>query len=369
VSTTCLTCRHLNGCEILRDSKGIFILERIITEDSDRNCSDYIPVGERETAVRSVLANKFGIGALRGINKLHQMVLEDEELESMEESVDFESLIKEGMTTEERKDQLRFETDDAGDTKLDKDGNPKPRLTFTLRKYATDPEGPVREPPDKVLFWTAEQLITVIVKAELEEGLLIKSSKSKKSKASKTSTKKKEESDMAAKKVKRRVIVRGKGKGAVPRKAGGEGAEEKGGKVASPPTGKRKRRSKKAKEAAEEKPQVEETTEAPAFDVEALKEEIVGDLKMHIDKKLEEAVNAIEANLDAFRQRNSENLTSLHDVLLGFVNDKMNELVIQIAGTDEELEEFEPMDVEEKLLWPDETTIDSYLDSGEDEGE
>jgi hypothetical protein len=71
-------------------------------------------------------------------------------------------------------------TDDAGNLLLDDNEEKIPRLSYDLRKYATDPNGPVQAKETVVLFWTPAQLVKEILDAEKEAGIIVSPQEKKK---------------------------------------------------------------------------------------------------------------------------------------------------------------------------------------------
>lgn len=205
MTTYCITCANLPGCRLVQSADGVCDIDLLITEDRPVHCSDWSSLDSMDLRVRATIFENCGIGGLRAINQAPEILRGQQEDEDMSEVPDFINMITEGMTLDEREHQLRFE---------ETEGEPLPRNSFPLRKYASDPEGPLAKPTDVVMFWSVKQLIQAILKAEFEAGWITKP---------KVTRRKKE--DMATKKItiRKPTSVKSKGKASkVPAKAGGK---------------------------------------------------------------------------------------------------------------------------------------------------
>jgi hypothetical protein len=120
--------------------------------------------------VRLRVLEDFGLGALDAVHALPRpKIMEQEDTVA----VDFARMAGKGVTYTERAAQLRYMTNDNGELLLDDNGQKIPRLTYELRKYATDPNGPVKAKETVVLFWTPAQLVKEILEAEKNSGTVI----------------------------------------------------------------------------------------------------------------------------------------------------------------------------------------------------
>lgn len=337
----CITCRNLNGCDFLKVSKrGMFDEGAVITPDNYRECPLWAPVGGRELLNRESAYAIAGMSALKGIHQIRTLILEDnpEEVNVAEDyTTMLQGYLREGMTRSEREEQLRYTTDEDGNVQLTEDGEKLIRDSFSLRKYAIDPEGPVGESPDRTMFWSTDQLITAILDAEVAAELIVDDKKSKKKKTSGAKSAKKEET-MA------KVSLRGgpKGKKAPGKNNVGKAAAKS--KTAKPATG-----GKKSKVEGLD----EETPAVAAGLTQEDKEEIAAMVVEQVSSELKSAVQEIMQNIDYSRERENLRLTALHDVIMKLI--------------------LTPDDFsEETLLVASEETIDAYLEdmegaeSGED---
>jgi hypothetical protein len=217
---------------------------------------------------------------------------EDEDMTA--EVPDFAGMIHEGMTNLERDHQLRFEQAESGDE--------FPRNSFPLRRYASDPDGPLAKTPDVVMFWSVDQLIKELIKSEIEAGWITKAKKPKK----------KKEEPMG------RTILINKASGG-PKLGGGSKAPGKalGGKVASPATAK-----KKAPKKAAPAPKAPSNGHADPTDLLELVAQALGPILEEItalrqeNAALSEAIEAVSAKVSATSERSTKVTTVLHDILI-----------------------------------------------------
>lgn len=88
----------------------------------------------------------------------------------MSEVADFANLIRDGMSVEERLEQLQYETEDDGTFAKDPEGNFIPRGQLSVRKYASDPEGPLAlvgsTEVDTIAFLDFDKVLDRVIKAE-----------------------------------------------------------------------------------------------------------------------------------------------------------------------------------------------------------
>ena len=216
-STPCKLCANLPGCPHLANQDQ-FLDHKVIDESTNPGvCEDFALMGERETEFREAMYECAGTAYLRAVHIFPRTALQDieEEDEDMIEVPDFAGMIIEGMTVEERIDQLMFETDDDGNLIEDETGNKIPRGELSVRKYASDPEGPVGSPGCHTLGHDDfNRVLDELIKAERKLYGLTgrKASKKKKKAAAKKVTEEKETTKMA---VKPRITLRKRGGGPV----------------------------------------------------------------------------------------------------------------------------------------------------------
>jgi len=263
---TCLYCDAVGGCGHLGDPKGRFILERVITEDAPRDCTDWTMVGHRQHDNREKLKEIAGeANTVRTHYLLPDIVLdgmrqgEKDEL-MFEEIPDFDGMRIEGMTTTEREEQLRYETDEDNNVivETDAEGNEfkRARPSYQLKAYVTQPldNGGVIGLAQKVaMLWTVNPLIDYVLKHEVEQGLITKVKKPKgkaavEGKPEPTQPKPEKARETKSMATGRRVRVsrsaggaakpaasKGKAAGAAKPRVAGKGEPAAGGRVASPP--------------------------------------------------------------------------------------------------------------------------------------
>jgi hypothetical protein len=185
----CLYCFRIPKCQLLEDGDGHFDPGKPITPESQHRCEQWIPVRWLTREVRDQLHDRSGSGSLRGLYLLPDLVatkLEklQEETYEMTEVVDLASIIKPGMTAHERREQLRYVTDEDGNVELDKDGKPTPRNSHEYRFFAISEDHHVGLNVDTGLFWRADEVLDYIVNREIELGLVVdKDRKKSKTKA------------------------------------------------------------------------------------------------------------------------------------------------------------------------------------------
>jgi len=209
---SCRYCDALRQCPYLSDSTGGFVPERLITREVPRDCDGWSPITPRQDSFRQRLCDSSAfVGAMKFVHSdLPEMLMKDLILKEMEEArmqgetPDFAAMLKQGMTTEEREEQLRYEHDDQGGVALDDSGRPIYRPGYQLKQFVTDEGSHVKLDLPVVWFWTTNQLVDHIIKSEVEQGLITKVKKQKK----------KEETEMAGEG--RRVVVHQGGKATPP---------------------------------------------------------------------------------------------------------------------------------------------------------
>lgn len=298
---TCINCASLLGCKLLSDDKGKFVPERIITETNLKSCNGWGEVGPLQKRVRDAM---YGLQEENSLRVLHQLpdivmkpLVEQEESDEMiVDMPDFAGMLWEGMTTADRDEQLRYETDESHNVTVDDDGNKRPRSTLVLRKFACDPEGHIQLDHSVGMFWTTEQVIKHILAVEVEQELITKAKKPKKGKQGQTepaAAAAPKETKMAGK----RVLITPKGKAAGASAGPKVGGPKAGGaKVAKPP----------ARKGATQAPAEEEPAAAPAasvdFDVAALAEDTALKTAENVNALLIEQVNLLRAELDEVKK-------------------------------------------------------------------
>lgn len=207
---TCRYCDALRQCIYLSDETGRFVPEHLVTLNNLRACDGWSPITPRQDSFRRRLceASSF-VGAMKFVHSdLPEMLLKDLIIKEMEEArmqgdvPDFASMLQQGMTTVEREEQLRYETDEAGNVLRGEDGSPTYRPGYHLKQFVTADGSHVKLELPVVWFWNTNQLVDHILKAEVEQGLITKAKKQKKT----------EETEMAGEG--RRVVVHQGGKAA-----------------------------------------------------------------------------------------------------------------------------------------------------------
>lgn len=358
MNTLCITCRHLNGCAILQDVRGNLITERLSTEDNYRECTSWSPVGDREAGVRSRAYKHCGIGMYRAINSLYQTILEDKDVD---ETTDLGALLVEGMEVAVREEQLMYQTDEHGEFLLDHNGRRIPRGTFVLRRYAIDPEGPIQESREKVMFWKQKNLIDAIIRAERDAKLI--SGKRLKNQQKEDEESQKEEEEMAAPKPVKKVIK----KISMKSRPAGKPAEEESnvpskakGPVVKKVTGKKKPLPKKAAPVQESPAQ--ESVGIGAEALQEMAEGIVAQVGEALAAHKAEVLAAVEEKVTEATQRLVGCITVLHDINLQ-VAGKTHEDILTLTA-EGELED--PFDASGWALWENGKTIESYMEDAED---
>jgi hypothetical protein len=184
---TCQYCDAIMGCPHLRGQDGQFVPEAVITELNFRECPDWTTVGTLQRETRDKMYSYCGGGYLKALFELPGVALSslrqtEKEIEEMEqrqidETPDFFSMIVQGMPSSERENQLRYEDE----VVIDENGNDvlRARPDFQLKRYASDPNGPVKLDALQILYWDINQVISEILKAEIALGYLTKDKKPK----------------------------------------------------------------------------------------------------------------------------------------------------------------------------------------------
>lgn len=181
----CLLCKRALGCRFLYGRDGRFDADRLFTPDSKRECSSYEEVAHRERSVRERMYKNFGLGYLRTLHELPELIMEglrqgekDELMYDTMPNFQDPTLLWEGMNSIEREDVLRHQTDENGQVvvEIDSDGveHRLARPEFHLKAYVSDPDGPAHVERPVAWMWNVTQCVDHILKAEAELGLITK---------------------------------------------------------------------------------------------------------------------------------------------------------------------------------------------------
>jgi hypothetical protein len=277
------------------------------------------------------------MSALRVLHKMNILTKHQGEEEITDEmSVeipDFAGMLREGMTSAERNEQLRYETDDDGNVILEDLGDEepfkRPRPTYQLRKFACDPEGYVQLNHSAGMFWTQDDLIRHILKIEIENEYVIKSKKSKPAKAGTSSIKETDTMPAGRRVLTRKTKAAGKAGG---KKTAGKGPKA-GGKSASrvgrPPAKRGPTKAAKGDDGPSGLP-------PPAIDLEAFGE----DLQVKVGEAIAAATEPLVETIQELQQQVAANLdavTVLHDLLAQTAG------TMQYEDDEGELQPIEPM--------------------------
>jgi hypothetical protein len=175
------------GCKYLSDSGGVFVPERAITEDNFHECPDWNQVGPRQKWTRDALFSLQGEGAVRVLHQLPRILVKDlvqteqeEEEMNIDDNPNFSAMLREGLTTAEREEQLRFETDENGVVTVDEQGQTRPRPQYVISRFACDPQQHIQLDHSSGIFYKTDEVIKYILDREVEQGLLVKSKRPKK---------------------------------------------------------------------------------------------------------------------------------------------------------------------------------------------
>jgi len=390
---TCQYCKNILGCPHLGDEHGRFVAEKVITADNPRDCRGFAEIGDREKqGVRERLYGLSGLGYLRTLHELPNILMdglrqgEKDEL-MYEEKPDFQNpkLLYEGMPVSEREEVLRYETDEEGQVivETDSEGNEvkRARPSYHLKQYAIDEEGPIRLNHSVCWFWTTNQLVDYILKAELEAGILFKEKKSRAANDRATpklppATQERETKMTDGKRVR---VTRGGGskgaakpaagrvnpKRATPKPAAGNtstgGGGGGGGRVARPARG---------KTAAAPQTEAEAPAGAPTGDLGDVKEMLAELKEMVTELKAENA--ELKAQITDLRETVIDTITIFHDIMAQTAG------TLQYPAEDEEGNDVFDEDGNQVMnngpeLYPKASKIFAYLDgtafeADEDEG-
>jgi hypothetical protein len=233
---------------------------------------------------------------------MEQLVEQESEDGMSGETPDFAGMIADGMTSTEREEQLRFETNPDG-TFVEDDGIRRPRPSHQLRKFACDPEGHVQLDHSTGMFWTTDKVINYIVATEVEQDLITKVKRSKKGNATtKTAAPAATKTETSMAEGRRVMINRGGGKGKGAAKASGS-------RVARPPS---KTAAKAAK--AEDSGNGAEASAGVGFDAEALIEEVKLAVGEGVAQLLSDKFAEQEKRIDTLEKNVIEAITIAYDI-------------------------------------------------------
>jgi len=313
---TCIHCANILGCPMLSDAKGTFVPERVITPQNYRECRDWEPITNMQHEVRKSLVGIQGDNALRVLHRVGTIIRDDDEEganEMMEDMPDFAGMLRQGMMSADREEQLRYETDEEGNVVLEDLGNgetlKRPRPTYQLRKFACDPEGYIQLDHSAGMFQTQDWLIKHILRIEIDNGLITRSKRTKTS-APKEAEPEQEIEDMA---VGRKVLTRKGKSGAAPSKGpktGPKGPKAGGTKVGKPP-----KKAAATRDAGDDGAP-EGLPEAPAFDTEALVEELQVKVGETVAAAVGEKFTELSAQVEEARSQLMDALTIFHDFMI-----------------------------------------------------
>lgn len=174
----CFCCSRLGGCQFWSDQRGKLVPSPILELVQDPPCWNY--AGEAQLLTRKKLRALVGIESC--LHVTHQLPILLGRKENMDEMIDpnpdFDAMLHKGITTKEREDQFRFEHEN-GKIWLDKDGQPRTRGDFIIRRYACDPKGHIGLDHVKALGWTLDEIVQHCLRKEVELGLITKKGKEK----------------------------------------------------------------------------------------------------------------------------------------------------------------------------------------------
>jgi hypothetical protein len=182
----CLYCKKASGCPLLVDWHGTFDATRLVTKDTLRECLKFEPVMDRERkGVRERAYKLFALGYMRTLHELPELAMaglrQGEEDELMYENVpDFQDpkLLWSGMTSVEREDVLRYQTDEQGQiiVEIDSEGvaHKMARPAYHIKAYLIDPNGPIKAEKGTAWLWNINQSVEHVIRCEAEAGLVTK---------------------------------------------------------------------------------------------------------------------------------------------------------------------------------------------------
>lgn len=159
----CFFCRNLKGCPTLYGGCSGERWEQLTND---------------QMSYRGILRDALGV--LASSKLVNRLGASEETM--IDPNPDFYSMLYEGITKQERDEQLRYELKKDGQPWLDEDGRKRPRSDFLIRRYALEhpDERFPRLDSGNSIGWKLEEIIGYILKHETEIGLIGKKSKKKK---------------------------------------------------------------------------------------------------------------------------------------------------------------------------------------------
>ncbi len=256
----CLRCGSLSGCPILSDDQGKLVPERLLPQEAE--LLKWELIGPGEAAGRERQYTMSGIGCIRALHLLPRgdpeiknlREMEVEEQRMLEDTPDFGGMLYEGITYEEREEQLLYETDDNGDFVVEPDNAGelvrRHRPSYQVRNFACNPEGYIQQeserlelffPRERCMFDPAGKVIKHILRIESKSGLITKKKKATVKPAATKPSNEKEIQMPGPTQGNRVVLNRGKKPGGGGKPGGAKvPAKASGGKKVAGPPGKRK---------------------------------------------------------------------------------------------------------------------------------
>ena len=310
MKTPCWMCSKLIGCPLLANPKGGTDRTKVISNEDTRTCPGWSKTGLRELAMRSVFLESFGMNAIQALHGLPRKPLAEGPMEDPEQYPDLTKMVAGGITHRQREEQLKYETDDKGEFKLDGAGAKIPRSWFVIGYHAQRPDWVVKATPEDLINLNTKELIARILEAEKQAGIIMPAKMAGKTEPAKPVTP--EPVTEEKKKMPRSISLR--------RPTGPVAAAAAGEKVEKPVTS---------------KPPVEETAAAPASGegvtpfafkemltaklsemMSEMKDGLVPAHQKYIDKKFTEMNNQLEAATTHLKTLITDGFTILHDVLI-----------------------------------------------------
>ena len=177
----CLYCSHLCGCPLLQGSSAYEPMTNAVLPGDHKQCDCWESIGSNIKVIRDRVYTRAGNGCIRGMAILPSIIEEAmKEKEAQQEQLaneapDLASIIRQGMTSEEREYQLRYQTDDSGEVVLAADNQPLARPAQEIRAFAVSPNFHIQMSKHMVWFNTLDLVLKHIIESELEQGLITKS--------------------------------------------------------------------------------------------------------------------------------------------------------------------------------------------------
>lgn len=235
-------------------------------------------------------------------------------MEDPDQYPDLTKMVANGVTHRQREDQLKYETDDKGEFRLDGAGSKIPRSWFVIGYHAQRPDWVVKATPEDLINLNTKELIAKILEAEKQAGIIVPAKNAGKTEPAKPVAT--EPVTEEKKKMPRSISLRrGTAVGPVAAAAAGE-------KVEKPVTSKPPVEEPAAPAAA---PAGEGITPFMLKEVLSTKmAELASEMKdgmlpahqKYIDKKFVELNNQLEAATAHLKTLITDGFTILHDVLM-----------------------------------------------------